>query len=121
MITVYAGTRPKEIQRVVKVVCRELKKLRTHGIDAKDLARVKNQMKGSLMLSLESSHSRMSKFAKDEAHARVSCFARTDDNGDRPCYHRSGVSGGANAAGSAISLNYGAWANSPTSLQSFAS
>ena len=44
----------------------ELKKLRTHGIDAKDLARVKNQMKGSLMLSLESSHSRMSKLAKDE-------------------------------------------------------
>ncbi|MGZ9132954.1 MAG: insulinase family protein, partial [Nitrospira sp.] len=30
------------------------------------LARVKNQMKGSLMLSLESSHSRMSKLAKDE-------------------------------------------------------
>jgi predicted Zn-dependent peptidase len=66
MITVYAGTRPKEIQRVVEVVCRDLKKLRTHGIDARDLARVKNQMKGSLMLSLESSHSRMSKLAKDE-------------------------------------------------------
>ena len=66
MTTVYAGTRPKEVERVVEVVCRELKKLRTHGIDAKDLARVKNQMKGSLMLSLESSHSRMSKLAKDE-------------------------------------------------------
>jgi len=66
MTTVYAGTRPKEVERVVEVVCRELKKLRVHGIDAKDLARVKNQMKGSLMLSLESSHSRMSKLAKDE-------------------------------------------------------
>lgn len=66
MLTVYAGTRPKEVQRVVEVVCRELKKLRTRGIDGKDLARVKNQMKGSLMLSLESSHSRMSKLAKDE-------------------------------------------------------
>ncbi len=66
MITVYAGTRPKEVQRVVEVVCRELKKLRRHGVDAKDLARVKNQMKGSLMLGLESSHSRMSKLAKDE-------------------------------------------------------
>lgn len=66
MTTVYAGTRPKEVERVVEVVCRELKKLRTNGIDAKDLARVKNQMKGSLMLSLESSHSRMSKLAKDE-------------------------------------------------------
>lgn len=66
MITVYAGTRAKEVQRVVELVCRELRKLRMQGIDAKDLARVKNQMKGSLMLSLESSHSRMSKLAKDE-------------------------------------------------------
>lgn len=66
MITVYAGTRPKEVERVVEVVCRELKKLRKHGIDAKDLDRAKNQMKGSLMLGLESSHSRMSKLAKDE-------------------------------------------------------
>ncbi|HWC51504.1 MAG TPA: insulinase family protein, partial [Nitrospira sp.] len=32
----------------------------------KELDRAKNQMKGSLMLSLESSHSRMSKLAKDE-------------------------------------------------------
>jgi predicted Zn-dependent peptidase len=66
MITVYAGTRAKEVKRVVDLVCRELRKLRTQGIDAKDLGRVKNQMKGSLMLSLESSHSRMSKLAKDE-------------------------------------------------------
>jgi predicted Zn-dependent peptidase len=66
MITVYAGTRANEVKRVVDLVCRELRKLRTQGIDAKDLGRVKNQMKGSLMLSLESSHSRMSKLAKDE-------------------------------------------------------
>jgi predicted Zn-dependent peptidase len=36
------------------------------GIGGKELARAKIQMKGSLMLSLESSHSRMSKLAKDE-------------------------------------------------------
>ena len=35
-------------------------------IEQKELDRAKNQMKGSLMLSLESSHSRMSKLAKDE-------------------------------------------------------
>jgi predicted Zn-dependent peptidase len=37
-----------------------------HGVERKELERAKNQMKGSLMLSLESSHSRMSKLAKDE-------------------------------------------------------
>jgi predicted Zn-dependent peptidase len=66
MITIYAGTRPREVQRVIELVRRELKRLRSQGIESKDLARVKNQMKGSLMLGLESSHSRMSKLAKDE-------------------------------------------------------
>jgi predicted Zn-dependent peptidase len=66
MMTIYAGTRPREVQRVIELVRRELKRLRSQGVEPKDLARVKNQMKGSLMLGLESSHSRMSKLAKDE-------------------------------------------------------
>ncbi len=66
MITVYAGTRPQEAQRVVDLVCREIKRLRRNGVEPKELARAKNQMKGTLMLNLESSHSRMSKLAKDE-------------------------------------------------------
>jgi predicted Zn-dependent peptidase len=65
-ITVYAATRPKEVTRVVDLVCKEITRLHKDGIERKELARAKNQMKGSLMLSLESSHSRMSKLAKDE-------------------------------------------------------
>jgi predicted Zn-dependent peptidase len=65
-ITVYAATRPKEVERVVDLVCREITRMYKHGIDRKELERARNQMKGSLMLSLESSHSRMSKLAKDE-------------------------------------------------------
>jgi predicted Zn-dependent peptidase len=63
---VYAATRPKEVERVVDLVCREIRRISRHGIERKELDRAKNQMKGSLMLSLESSHSRMSKLAKDE-------------------------------------------------------
>jgi predicted Zn-dependent peptidase len=66
MITVYAATRPKEVDRVVDLVCREIRRMGNKGIGGKELARAKIQMKGSLMLSLESSHSRMSKLAKDE-------------------------------------------------------
>ena len=66
MITVYAATRAKEVDRVVDLVCREIRRLGTKGIGKKELERTKVQMKGSLMLSLESSHSRMSKLAKDE-------------------------------------------------------
>ena len=66
MITVYAATRPKEVDRVVDLVCREIRRIGMKGIERNELERAKTQMKGSLMLSLESSHSRMSKLAKDE-------------------------------------------------------
>ncbi len=65
-ITVYAGTRAKEVKRVVELICREIARLARRGVEKKELERAKNQMKGSLMLSLESSHSRMNKLAKDE-------------------------------------------------------
>ncbi|MBI3602897.1 MAG: insulinase family protein [Nitrospirae bacterium] len=67
-LTVYAATRPREAARVVDLVCKEMRRLRVSGMDGQELERAKNQMKGSLMLSLESSHSRMSKLAKDELY-----------------------------------------------------
>ena len=67
-LTVYAATRAREAPRVVELICREIRKLRTEGVDRKELERAKNQMKGGLMLGLESSHSRMSKLAKDELY-----------------------------------------------------
>ena len=71
MITVYAATRPKEVDRVVDLVCRGIRQIGIKGVEQKELERAKAQMKGSLMLSLESSHSRMSKLAKDElTHGR---------------------------------------------------
>ncbi|HSF66882.1 MAG TPA: pitrilysin family protein [Nitrospiraceae bacterium] len=71
MITVYAATRPKEVNRVVDLVCEEIRQIGTKGVERRELERAKVQMKGSLMLSLESSHSRMNKLAKDElTHGR---------------------------------------------------
>ncbi|MBM4123790.1 MAG: insulinase family protein [Nitrospira sp.] len=67
-LTVYAATRPREITRVVDLVCKEIRRLGASGMDDQELERAKNQMKGSLMLSLEGSHSRMSKLAKDELY-----------------------------------------------------
>lgn len=65
-VTVYAGTQAREVERVLDLVCREVRKLAKQGIDRDELKRTKDQMKGGLMLSLESSHSRMNKLAKDE-------------------------------------------------------
>ncbi|MFO0706987.1 MAG: pitrilysin family protein [Nitrospira sp.] len=65
-ITVYAGTRAKEVERVIDLIRREVRRMAAKGITREELVRTKDQMKGSLMLSLESSHSRMNKLAKDE-------------------------------------------------------
>lgn len=55
----------------------------TKGIERGELQRTKDQMKGSLMLSLESSHSRMNKLAKDEliagAHTSLEDMIREID------------------------------------------
>ena len=65
-ITIYAGTRASEVERVLELIRREIRRMGNRGIDRAELRRTKDQMKGSLMLSLESSHSRMNKLAKDE-------------------------------------------------------
>lgn len=70
-VTVYAGTRRKEVERVVELIRREVRSMAKNGITREELRRTKDQMKGSLMLSLESSHSRMNKLAKDELIAGV--------------------------------------------------
>lgn len=65
-LTVYAGTRPKEAKKVLDLIRREIRRMATKGMQPSELLRTQDQMKGSLMLSLESSHSRMNKLAKDE-------------------------------------------------------
>jgi predicted Zn-dependent peptidase len=65
-ITVYAGIRAREVEGVLDLIRREIRRMAAQGIQRAELKRTKDQMKGSLMLSLESSHSRMNKLAKDE-------------------------------------------------------
>ena len=67
-LTIYAATRPREAARVIELVRREMKRFHRQGIDRKELQRVKEQIKGGLMLSMESTQSRMSKLAKDELY-----------------------------------------------------
>src|SRR5262245_4099653 len=51
---VYAGTEPAHFQRVVDLTLRELRRLRDEGVTVDELRRAKDHLKGSLMLSLES-------------------------------------------------------------------
>jgi predicted Zn-dependent peptidase len=68
LLTVYAGTDPSNALEVVRLVTRELKKIRDEGITQAEGQRVKNQIKGSLVLSLESSNSHMSRLARQEMY-----------------------------------------------------
>ncbi|MDC4225677.1 MAG: hypothetical protein MPW15_15875 [Candidatus Manganitrophus sp.] len=50
------------------MILKEFKRIKEKGIDAVELEKAKNHIKGSLMLSMESTSSRMSKLAKDELY-----------------------------------------------------
>lgn len=65
---IYAGTEPAHFGRVVDLVLQELRKVRAKGVTADELARAKDHLKGSLMLSLESTSSRMTRIAKQELY-----------------------------------------------------
>ncbi|MEX2105019.1 MAG: pitrilysin family protein, partial [Bacilli bacterium] len=64
--TIYAGTAPKQVDEVIDITLNLLSDLKQNGISGQELIKSKEQLKGSLMLSLESTNSRMSRIGKNE-------------------------------------------------------
>lgn len=64
--TIYAACAPKNLARVLEVTLRELKKLKRDGVRPRELAWAKQNLKGSMILALESTVSRMSSQARQE-------------------------------------------------------
>ncbi|MED1794455.1 insulinase family protein [Brevibacillus nitrificans] len=64
--TVYTGTAQEQVGQVFDIVSQVLRDVADHGITDKELNKGKEQLKGSLMLSLESTNSRMSRLGKNE-------------------------------------------------------
>ncbi|PYV55036.1 MAG: peptidase M16 [Acidobacteria bacterium] len=67
-LSIYAGTSRESAVKVVESVVSEFQKLKTELVPAEELRRSKDQLKGSLMLSLESSTARMSNLARQEMY-----------------------------------------------------
>jgi predicted Zn-dependent peptidase len=63
---VYAACAPKNVRRVLDSTLAELRKFRNEGATADELASAKLHLKGSILLSLESTTSRMSGIARQE-------------------------------------------------------
>lgn len=64
--TVYTGTASEHVGQVFDIVTTVLNDVADQGISQKELNKGKEQLKGSLMLSLESTNSRMSRLGKNE-------------------------------------------------------
>jgi predicted Zn-dependent peptidase len=67
-LAVYAGTSRESAPRVVQSIVKEFHDVKTSAIPEEELKRSKDQLKGSLMLSLESSTARMSNLARQEMY-----------------------------------------------------
>ena len=67
-LAVYAGTSRESAAKVVHSVVEEFRKLKVEPVPEEELRRSKDQLKGSLMLSLESSTARMSNLARQEMY-----------------------------------------------------
>jgi predicted Zn-dependent peptidase len=67
-LSVYAGTSKASATKVVESVVSEFANLKRAAVSAEELRRAKDQLKGSLMLSLESSTARMSNLARQEMY-----------------------------------------------------
>jgi predicted Zn-dependent peptidase len=68
MLAIYAGTGADNYRQVIDLIYQELRKLRKEGITPDELSQAKEHLKGSTMLSLESTNSRMSRIATGEIY-----------------------------------------------------
>jgi predicted Zn-dependent peptidase len=68
MLTVYAGTAKETVGQVLDLTIQEFRALKETLVTEEELRRSKNHLKGSLMLSLESTSSRMSNLARQELY-----------------------------------------------------
>jgi predicted Zn-dependent peptidase len=71
-LTVYAGTSLDAVSQVIGLIVEELRRAKGERVPEEELRRAKDHLKGSLMLSLENTGSRMSYLARQEIY-----FGRT--------------------------------------------
>ena len=65
-LNVYAGTSTNQLRLVVQLVMEEFARLKSTAINGEELQRTKDYLKGSMLLGLESTSSRMSNLARQE-------------------------------------------------------
>ena len=67
-LSIYAGTSIETAERVVESILKEFREIKDGLITDEEMRRAKDHLKGSLMLSLESTSSRMANLARQEIY-----------------------------------------------------
>ena len=67
-LSVYAGTSTQSVRQVVDLIVEELSRLKSEPLGDEEVQRSKDYLKGSTLLSLESTMSRMSNLARQEMY-----------------------------------------------------
>jgi predicted Zn-dependent peptidase len=67
-MAIYAGTSIETAGKVVECIVKELREIKENLVPAEELRRAKDHLKGSFMLGLESTSSRMSNLARQEIY-----------------------------------------------------
>ncbi len=67
-LSIYAGTSLESAERVVDSIVKEFREIKNGQITGEELRRAKDHMKGSLMLGLESTSSRMANLARQQLY-----------------------------------------------------
>ena len=70
-LVIYAGTSKEDFKKAVRLILGECRKI-TESVSTKELKNAKEQLKGGMLLALDTSDSRMMKAARDEIY-----FGRT--------------------------------------------
>jgi predicted Zn-dependent peptidase len=68
LLVVYAGTDKKSCQEAIDLILKEFRHLKTEALKDGELKTAKEQLKGNLLLSLESSDNLMTRSAKNEIY-----------------------------------------------------
>lgn len=66
IFAVYAGVSAKNFEKTVEVILKNFEKIKKKGVKKEELKRTKAQVKGNMMLGLESTFARMVKLGKSE-------------------------------------------------------
>jgi predicted Zn-dependent peptidase len=64
VLSVYAGTSPESAEQLIRSVVEEFRRIRREAVSEEELRRAKDHLKGSMMLSLESTSARISNLAR---------------------------------------------------------